>query len=232
MSTFFFFSLPVTARYVPSVQKKPWRRGQQPPAHSTAPRSPLRQDGATGEAGELRHGPCNAASFTVFERRSPHLRPSALAHRLLSNKIHASHLSSHLRTFMFSTPTSPHYKHIGSLQFAGKMWRCPHYAAFWGIFLNDWLWRHELLTPELPAVVKVMGIHSYEVTFCIKAFILWTFFHPGLIQHWSPLYLKLLLKPNPCDPHPSFISLIIRESQAHSQPYCRRFIGLQTKSGW
>lgn len=104
------FSPTVTARYLPSVSKKPRRRRQQPPAHIRTPGSTLHQDRATGEAGVLRSGPINSTSVAVFKRCTSHLRP----HQVLLNKIcymHHSHniklqlsLSFLPRTFMFCTP--------------------------------------------------------------------------------------------------------------------------------
>lgn len=75
-------SLPLTARYLPSMPKKPCWRRQQPPAHVRTPRSPLHQDRATGEAGDLRS---NSTFFTVFMRHASLLRPP---HWLLLNKIY------------------------------------------------------------------------------------------------------------------------------------------------
>lgn len=162
--------LPVTAWYLPSVPKKPRRRWQQPPAHIRTPRSTLHQDRATGEAGELRNGPINSTSVAVFKRCTSHLWP----HRVLLNKIHYMHHSHNIKlqlsldscisaedlyalyTTVLFTIFNLLYTH---LQFTEKM-RCPsRYTALWGGFLNDWLWCHELITAELPAVVKMMGVH-------------------------------------------------------------------------
>lgn len=81
-------SLPVKAWYLPSVPKKPWRCRQQPPAHITTPGSPLHQDRATGEAGDLRNGPSNSTSLLFL--RSTRLTSDLPSHWLILNKIHAS----------------------------------------------------------------------------------------------------------------------------------------------
>lgn len=54
-STFtFIFFIPATARHLPGVPKKSWRRWQQPSACVRTPWSTLPQDRPTGEAGNLR----------------------------------------------------------------------------------------------------------------------------------------------------------------------------------
>lgn len=71
-----FLFLPVTAWYLPSVPKKPWRRWQQPPANIRTPRSTLPQDRATGEAGDLRNVQKNSTSSTTNVKDcAPPLRP-------------------------------------------------------------------------------------------------------------------------------------------------------------
>lgn len=61
-------SFPPTARHLPSVPQKPRRSRQQPPTYIGSPRSSLHKDRATGEAGDLKYGPSNSTSLTVFKR--------------------------------------------------------------------------------------------------------------------------------------------------------------------
>lgn len=135
----YIFFLPVTARHLPGVPKKPWRRWQQPPAYVRTPRNALPQDRPTREAGNLRHVQKkinSTSSTTVFSRTAP-LDSGCTKCSLKEGCITQSHYVEALTWFTLFRKGS--FASCSTLHFLRD-------TGLWGGFLNDWLWRHDLIT--------------------------------------------------------------------------------------